>query len=229
MFKDLSLLGTFPVPPPIGYISSTPVDSVSADQASTSTGLRVAPPSLLAAPSPALDVSDPWVFPDPLSVDFMAESMPLTTVELEYQAIKMASEDANLLCPTERAYDPYVSPYWATVPPSWGDFMDSVLPSDEAILETMIGSDRPWEEMHHLSSFLPPQFKVASVSNSGSKNRSHVPSYFYAIATEGNMATIAETHPIDILTKPGHVGNILLGANCSPDEVKAYTALFKEF
>ena len=43
------------------------------------------------------------------------------------------------------------------------------------------------------------------------------------------MATIAETHPINISTKPGHVENVLLGANCSPEEVKAYTALFKEF
>lgn len=31
MFKDSSLLGTFPIPPPIGYISSTPLDSVSSD------------------------------------------------------------------------------------------------------------------------------------------------------------------------------------------------------
>ena len=76
MFKDSSLLETFPIPPPICYISLTSLDSVSFDQASTSTGLGVASPSLLSAPPPALGVSDPWVLPDPLSIDFLAESMP---------------------------------------------------------------------------------------------------------------------------------------------------------
>jgi len=150
-------------------------------------------------------------------------------MELEYHAIQMAFEDANLARPTEGAYDPYISPYCAIVPPSSCDFLDSVLPSDEAIMETMIGSDQPWEEMHHHSCFLPHQFEVASVSNSGSEDGSHVPPHFYAIATEGNMTTIAETHPINISTKPDHVENILLGATCSPEEVKAYAALFKEF
>ena len=155
MFKDSSLLGTFPIPPLIGYISSTPLDSVSSDQASTSASLGVSPPSLLVTPPLVLGVSDPWVFPDPLSVDFLADSMPLIAVELEYQAIQMASEDANLLRPIEGAFDPYTSPSQAITPSLSGDFLDSVLPSDEAILETMVGFNQHWEEMHHHLSFLP--------------------------------------------------------------------------
>ena len=43
------------------------------------------------------------------------------------------------------------------------------------------------------------------------------------------MGNIIETHPIDILVKPGIVENIHIGQNCSPEEVTDYTALFKEF
>lgn len=100
MFKESSLLGTFPIPPPICYISLTSLDSVSCDQASTSSGPRIASSSLLSIPSPVLGVSEPWVLPDPSSIDFLADSMPLTAVELEYQAIQMASEDANIPRPS---------------------------------------------------------------------------------------------------------------------------------
>lgn len=174
MFKESSLLGTFSIPPPICYISSTSLDLVSCDQASTSSGPGISSSSLLSVPSLALGVSDPWVLLDPSSIDFLAESIPLTAVELEYQAIQMASEDATLPRPSEGPYDPYTSPYWTATPPSSGDVLNSVLPSDEAILEAMVGSDCPWDEMHHRSSFLPHQFEVTSVSNVGLMNGSHV-------------------------------------------------------
>ena len=67
------------------------------------------------------------------------------------------------------------------------------------------------------------------MSNSDALGGSHVSSHFYVIATEGNMAIIAETHPVNISTKPDHVENILIGADCSPQEVIGGTALFKEF
>lgn len=43
------------------------------------------------------------------------------------------------------------------------------------------------------------------------------------------MGNMTETCPIDISVKPGIVENIHIGRNCSPEEVTAYTALFKEF
>ena len=33
--------------------------------------------------------------------------------------------------------------------------LDSVFPSDEAIIEAMSGVEPPWEELHHRSYFLP--------------------------------------------------------------------------
>ena len=43
------------------------------------------------------------------------------------------------------------------------------------------------------------------------------------------MGNISTTIVIDILIKEGVVEKINLGANCTPDEVASYTALFKEF
>lgn len=187
MFKDSSLLETFLILPPICYISSTPLDSVPFDHASTSTGLGVAPHSLLGAPSPVLGVSDPWVFPIPLSIDSMAESMPLTAVELKYQAIQMAFEDANLLHPSEGASNPYTSLSQAIAPSLSGDILDFVLPSDEAILEIMVGFNRHWEEMHHHLPFLPHSLNVESVFSGSLEDGSHVPHLFYDIFIKGNM------------------------------------------
>ena len=43
------------------------------------------------------------------------------------------------------------------------------------------------------------------------------------------MGNISPTIMIDISIKEGVVENINLGANCTPNEVVSYTALFKEF
>ena len=45
---------------------------------------------------------------------------------------------------------------------------------------------------------------------------------------EGNMANVSATIPINIFVNPDVVENIHIGANCSPEEIAIYTALFKE-
>jgi hypothetical protein len=49
------------------------------------------------------------------------------------------------------------------------------------------------------------------------------------VFAEGNMSNISKTIPINISKTPGKIENVLIGADCSPDEIKLYTALFKEF
>ena len=44
---------------------------------------------------------------------------------------------------------------------------------------------------------------------------------------EGNMANLSPTIPINISPVPSKVENVYIGADCSPDEVKEYTELFK--
>ena len=46
---------------------------------------------------------------------------------------------------------------------------------------------------------------------------------------EGNMENISATITINISVNPDVVENIHIDANCSPEEIAIYTALFKEF
>ena len=43
------------------------------------------------------------------------------------------------------------------------------------------------------------------------------------------MANLSPTIPINISRDPGKVENVYIGADCSPDEIKEYIQLFKEF
>ena len=45
----------------------------------------------------------------------------------------------------------------------------------------------------------------------------------------GNMDNLSPTIPINISRVPSKVENVYIGAGCSPDEIKEYTELFKEF
>jgi len=42
------------------------------------------------------------------------------------------------------------------------------------------------------------------------------------------MSNISPTIKINILNKPGIDENVTLGAHCTPEEIDAYTKLFKE-
>ena len=45
----------------------------------------------------------------------------------------------------------------------------------------------------------------------------------------GNMANLSPTIPINISRDPDKVENVYIGVDCSPDEIKEYTKLFKDF
>ena len=49
------------------------------------------------------------------------------------------------------------------------------------------------------------------------------------IFAEGNMGNIFDTIPINISVSPDVMENIYIVANCSPEEIPIYTALFKKF
>jgi hypothetical protein len=50
--------------------------------------------------------------------------------------------------------DPILEPMWDTSTYCSHDFLDDTLPSYEAIIEAMNGSNKPWDDMHHCSYFL---------------------------------------------------------------------------
>ena len=46
---------------------------------------------------------------------------------------------------------------------------------------------------------------------------------------DGNIVNLSPTIPINISHDPVKVDNVYIGEDCSPDDIKEYTELFKEF
>ena len=110
------------------------------------------------------------------------------------------------------------------------DYLDSVFPSDEAIIEAMSGVEPPWEELHHRSYFLPKldhleheDFREVLSERIGSPM---VPLSFLGPMAYGNMENISPTIPINISHDPGRIENVYIGAECSHAEIQEYIELF---
>jgi hypothetical protein len=102
---------------------------------------------------------DPWTLPSPtLSCEGQSHAgmaMPLSIAEIAYQVVLDSSVDPNPVpSPTDKE-DLVSRPVWATSLSCSHDCLDETLPSDEAIIKAMNASDKPWDDMHHRSYFLP--------------------------------------------------------------------------
>lgn len=147
MFKDSSLMGTFSLPLPVCYIATYPVYVISSTTTVSSVPSLMMPITGGTVPMQSVHSksyhvdNNPWMLPDPLiptvSVGYIGMNMPPSVVEIAYRAIQMASTDPDKKRHLPVEYDHFTSPSWATNHPSSNDFLDTVLPSDEAILEVM--------------------------------------------------------------------------------------------
>jgi hypothetical protein len=81
--------------------------------------------------------------------------MPLSAVDIAYQFFLDSSADPDLVTSSTDEEDPILRPMWTTSLSFSHDYLDETLPSNEAIIEVMNGSDKPWNDMHHRSYFLP--------------------------------------------------------------------------
>jgi hypothetical protein len=101
------------------------------------------------------------------------------------------------------------------------------------ILEALTGPDRPWDDLHHRSYFLPELGRIEAgefvLTMTGDRSCPINPLATHTVYAEGNMETIAKMIPIDISRTPGIMENVFIGADCSPEEIQIYTDLFKEF
>ena len=144
----------------------------------------------------------------------------------------MIAYQANLDCVAEPSpsssrmeeENPYVLPAWAIESSHAHDCLDSVFPSDEAIIEVMSGVEPPWEDLHHRSYFLPEldhleheDFREILSENIGSPV---VPLISLGQMANGNMANLSPTICINISRDIGKVESVYIGADCSPDEIK---------
>ena len=176
-------------------------------------------------------MGDPWILPDPTEVETYGDAMPLSLVEKTYSAIQ--SEYVSAICPPlENELDQYSLPEWVDIPSSSShDFLSDALLSDEAILEAMALSERPWEDNHHRSSVLPSlNEEIPPLASTAIEDGlTHSPSTSYGISIEGNLSNISKTITIDISVKHGIVESITIGVKCTPEEIMHYRTLFTEF
>jgi hypothetical protein len=158
-------------------------------------------------------------------------AMPLSKVEITYQALLDSSVDPDPVTSQTDEEDIILKPVWATSLSFSHDCLNDTLPSDEAIVEAMNGSDRPWDDMHHRSYFLPELARIEQddFRSTLSEIVDHVvvPLDTHGIYVEGNMASISPTITIDISRIPGKVENVYIGVDCSSEEIMIYTELFK--
>ena len=127
-----SLMGTFDFLALINYLGSTSVGK----------SITIAT---------VVDRIDPWVFPS-----HHEPKVPLSASKVAYQAI--IHTIVNLIpVPLTVSKEPEEAylPAWAVNSLHSRDYLDMVLPYDEAILEAMCGQDKIYEDLHHQSYFIP--------------------------------------------------------------------------
>ena len=105
---------------------------------------------------------DPWTLPSPSdtmdATGHAGMSTPLSATEVAYSLVHQASATPDLIPAQE--LDPLLEPIWAQDSFANIDSLDLVLPYDEAIIEAMTGPDKPWEDLHHRSYFLPELHRI---------------------------------------------------------------------
>jgi hypothetical protein len=178
---------------------------------------------------------DPWILPSPSAMmdetGHPGMSMPLFVAEVAYSLVQQALANTD---PTPaQELDPLLEPIWAQGSLANIDSLDLVLPYNESVIEEMTSLDKPWEDIHHRSYFLPELSLIEvgefSVTMTGDQSCPINLLATHEIYAEGNMATIIETIPINISQNLGIVENVFIGADCSPKEIQIYMDLFKEF
>jgi hypothetical protein len=112
------------------------------------------------------------------------------------------------------------------------DALDLVFPSNEEIIEAMTSLDKPWDDLHHRSYFLPELSKIEvgefTLTMTGDRSCPINPLATHEVYVEDNMEIVVETIPINISRSPSIMENVFIGTDCSPDETQIYTDLFKE-
>jgi hypothetical protein len=124
-------------------------------------------------------------------------SMHLSAVKVAYNIVQQASIDPD---PTPaHELDPVLEPIWAQGSLATTYPLDVVFTYDEVILEALTGPERPWDDLHHRSYFLPELRRIEAsefVSTVNGYNTCPInPIAMYTVYAKGNMVSIAETIP----------------------------------
>jgi hypothetical protein len=136
MFKDPFLMGIFP----FCALDTTHISLINMIFSSTNESLRSV---------------DPWVVPHPEDVDSYGSFIPLIMVEIVDPTIPLTYIDTSQQHHLHVECDQPSLPIRVVESLKSHDFLDTKLPSKEAILEVMASIDNPKEEKNHLTLLLP--------------------------------------------------------------------------
>jgi len=150
--------------------------------------------------------NDPWNLPSSTaSCEGQSKygmAIPLSVVEIVYQFVLDSFVDPDPIDPQTNEEDHVLEPVCSTLSSCSHDFLDDTFPSDKSIIEAMNGSEKPWDDMHHRSYFLPDlsRIKQDDFRSTLSEIVGHVvvPLDTHGIYTEENMESISPTITIDI-------------------------------
>jgi hypothetical protein len=218
------LMGTFEFPPPLNDIKFI---SVVPDQPKV---------SIFQVTSCRMNYfNDPWNLASPSAsmegVGHPGMVIPLSITEVMYIIVKKTLTNSDPTPP--QVLDSILEPILAQESLNSHDPLDLVLPSNEAILEAMMGLNRPWDDLHHRSYFLPELRRVEAGEFTSTMNgvvtHPFNPLEMHRVYAEGNMENTDETIPIDITKTPGVIENVFIGVDCSLEEIQVYIELFREF
>ena len=157
---------------------------------------------------------------------------PLSTTEVAYRTIQEQSTDECSSHLAEEQWNIYPLPVLSICSSSGSDPLDTGLFTDETIMEVMCPIEKPWEISHHRSSFIPTtdQLERFDLELTMQKECDWFKNPFSTkpVFVEGNLSNISATIPINISSNPKVTENLMIGADCSPEEIQIYMALFKE-
>jgi hypothetical protein len=148
--------------------------------------------------------NDPWILPSPLvtmeGTGHPGMSMPLSAAEVAYSLVQQALIDID---PTPaQDLDSTLEPIWAQISLADTDFLDLVFPFDATVIEAMTSPEKPWDDLHHRSYFLPELRRIEAreftLTMTGDRSCPINPLATHEVYAQGNMAIIAETIPINI-------------------------------
>jgi hypothetical protein len=167
--------------------------------------------------------NDPWTLPsliDSCKGQLHAiMDLPLLAIDIAYQVVLDSSIDPNPITSQMDGEDLICKPMWATLSSCSHHYLDETFPLDEAIIESMNGSEKPWDDMHHCTCFLPEISRIEQdeFRSTLSKIVCHaiIRLDTHGIYAKGNMVRISPTFMIDISHTHGKIENVHIGADCS--------------
>ena len=99
------------------------------------------------------DSFDPWVVPDPPTVELLGDSIPLSLAEEQHVAVQAFSDTPS--CDESHIVTSDSLPDWLNSTPSSSDHILETFPMDEPVLDVMSLGEWPCEDLNHRASFSP--------------------------------------------------------------------------